>query len=406
MGQFVKDKEERQRILKELILELHDGKSVDDVKERFGKLIDGISVAEISEMEQNLMAEGMAVEEIQRLCDVHAEVLGTSVEEIHKFKWVSEVAGHPMHTFKMENMQIERVVETRLLPALEAFEGSKSLDDLEDLYSKLEELLEIDRHYSRKENLAFPYLESAGITAPPKVMWGVDDEIRRELKEALELLKDYDDNKDRALDATRDIAKKILDMIFKEENILFPLLMDTLTEAEWWAVYKSSDEYGYSFMEPRVSWTPENIDDFEEEEEEAVLRDDVIRFDSGFMTPHEIETLLDHLPIDITFVDKDDRVKYFSQSDERIFKRAKTVIGRNVENCHPPASVHIVNQIVEDFKNGVKDSEDFWLKMGERYILIRYFAVRDKKGEYLGTLEVSQDIAPLQKIEGEKRLRD
>ena len=118
------------------------------------------------------------------------------------------------------------------------------------------------------------------------------------------------------------------------------------------------------------------------------------------MTAHEIETLLNHLPIDITFIDKDDRVKYFSQSSERIFPRTKTVIGRNVQNCHPPASVDIVTKIVDDFKSGAKDHEDFWIRMGERYVLIRYFAVRDKNGDYMGTMEVSQDIAPLQRIEG------
>jgi len=118
----------------------------------------------------------------------------------------------------------------------------------------------------------------------------------------------------------------------------------------------------------------------------------------------EVIHMLNTLPLDITFGEKNDTVKYFSQGKERIFHRTKAVIGRNVANCHPPASVHVVQKIVEDFKSGAKDHEDFWIKMGDKYVLIRYFAVRSDTGEYLGTLEVTQDIKPLQEITGEKRL--
>ena len=263
--------------------------------------------------------------------------------------------------------------------------------------------MEIDKHYSRKENIVFPFLENAGITAPPKVMWGVDDEIRDELKEVRSLLEDYKGNKNEVAQKAEEAIRKISEMVFKEENILFPLIMDTLSEDEWLTVYKDSDEIGYTFITPSAKWEPERVD-FKEKETKSDLDSGVVRFDSGFMTPKEIEALFNHLPIDITFVDKDDRVKYFSQSSERIFARPKSVIGRTVENCHPPSSVHVVNKIVEDFKSGAKDSEEFWIRMGEQYVLIRYYAVRDENGEYMGTVEVSQDIAPLQKIEGEKRL--
>jgi PAS domain S-box-containing protein len=119
-----------------------------------------------------------------------------------------------------------------------------------------------------------------------------------------------------------------------------------------------------------------------------------------------LEAMLNTLPVDITFVDKDNIVKYFSHGAERIFPRTKSVIGRSVENCHPPASVHVVEKVVEDLRSGKKDHEDFWIKMGEKYVLIRYFAVRGADGEYLGTLEFSQNIKPLQEITGEKRLLD
>ncbi|HZJ58056.1 MAG TPA: DUF438 domain-containing protein [Clostridia bacterium] len=403
MSELINNREYRQKVLKELIMELHDGKPVEKVRERFAKLIEGISVAEISEMEQNLIMEGMPIEEVQRLCDVHAAVFKGSIEDIHKPTSMEEIPGHPMHTFKWENREIEKKLKSGAEPALADFKGSDSSENINNLLQNVAELLEIDKHYSRKENLVFPHLEHAGITAPPQVMWGVDDEIREKLKEAHALLSDYKGNKEEVVQTVEGVVGDIREMVFKEENILFPLMAETLSQDEWLTVYRDSDEIGYTFIAPKAKWVPERAD-YVDDTSPSHIDSDVIRFDSGVLTAHEVETLLNHLPVDITFVDKEDRVKYFSQSSERIFTRPKSVIGRTVQNCHPPASMHVVNQIVEDFKNGVKDHEDFWIRMGEKYVLIRYFAVRDEDGEYMGTMEVSQDIAPFQKIQGERRL--
>lgn len=152
-------------------------------------------------------------------------------------------------------------------------------------------------------------------------------------------------------------------------------------------------------------WEPERVDVEEEEQKKGEKEaDGYIRFETGILNIEELSHMLDTLPIDITFVDKNDTVKYFSQSKDRIFARPKTVIGRSVQNCHPPASVHVVEDIVNDFKSGKKDSEEFWINMGSKYVYIRYFAVRDNEGKYLGTVEVTQDIKPIQQITGEKRL--
>jgi DUF438 domain-containing protein len=189
-------------------------------------------------------------------------------------------------------------------------------------------------------------------------------------------------------------------MIFKEENILFPMMTETLTPDEWKQVSQDSREYGYCLIDdaPEMSGCVEN------NEVDLPKAEGGIVMPSGSFAPDELTSVLDTLPIDITFVGKDDTVKYFSQSKERVFPRTKAIIGRNVTNCHPPASVHIVETIVADLKSGKKDHEDFWISMGDKYVLIRYYAVRSLKGEYLGTLEVTQDIAPLQAIQGEKRL--
>jgi DUF438 domain-containing protein len=192
-----------------------------------------------------------------------------------------------------------------------------------------------------------------------------------------------------------------------EENILFPMALDTLTEDEWLEIAKASREIGYSLITPEVEWEPVRADIAEKAQKEGIkpsANHGYVEFDAGYLAPDEINTMLNTLPIDITFVDKDGAVKYFTQRKERIFARPKTIIGKQVQNCHPPASVHIVEKIVEDLKSGRKDHEDFWIRIGDKYVYIRYFAVRNEKGEYLGVIEVSQDIAPIQKITGEKRL--
>ena len=407
MSEIINNREHRKKVLKELILELHEGKSVEEVKERFAELIKGVSATEISEMEGALIAEGMPVEEVQRLCDVHAAVFKGSIEGIHSadIKEIEETPGHPLNTFMLENRELEKLLEGQFKKSLEAFRDKDNKENVEKLIDSLNLLWEIDKHYSRKENLVFPYLEKYGITAPPKVMWGVDDEIRAEIKGIKIELEKYKGNKEEIVNRTESLANKIKEMIFKEENILFPMCKDTLTEDEWIIVAEESSEIGYCLIESVAPWKPKRVN-LEEKDASKVSKEapGYVKLETGIFKVEELEAMLNTLPFDITFVDKNDVVKYFSQGKERIFARTKAIIGRNVENCHPPASVHVVEKIVEDLKAGVKDHEDFWIKMGDVYALIRYFAVRDAEGNYLGTVEVTQNIKPIQDIEGEKRL--
>jgi DUF438 domain-containing protein len=249
-------------------------------------------------------------------------------------------------------------------------------------------------------------MEKYGITTPPKVMWGVDDEIREAVKKVIALLKSNPADKAKVYELADEALTKVSDMIFKEESILFPLVLETLTEDEWYHIYNESKDFGYTLVKPKAKWKPVRVDVEEKalESGEEPSNDGYIEFDAGIMTPEEVNAVLNTLPLDMTFVDKDGHVKYFSMGKERIFSRPKTVLGREVQNCHPPASVHVVEKIVEDLKSGKKDHEDFWIRMGPRYVFIRYFAVRNAKGEYLGVLEVTQDIKPIQEITGEKRL--
>lgn len=404
MSEMINNREYRQKVLKELITELHNGKKVEEVQARFHELVHDISTKEISEMEAELIKEGMPVEEIQRLCDVHASVFKGSIEEIHH---PDRSKGHPIHTFKLENQAVKDYINKEVKKNTEDFKENNTKENRYKLVENINMLLDLDKHYMRKENLLFPYLEKYEITAPPKVMWGVDDEIRDGMKKTKSMLQDSAQNKDTIISTMDEVINKILEMIFKEENILFPLALETLSEDEWLTIEMESDGIGYCLTSPQGKWKPERVN-VEAGEEKQKLTDDntegYIKFDTGILEAKEISAIFNNLPVDITFVDKNGVVKYFSNNKERIFPRTKAVIGRKVENCHPPTSVHVVEKLIEDLKEGRKDHEDFWIRMGEIYVLIRYFAVRDENNEFLGILEVSQNIKPIQEISGEKRL--
>ncbi len=215
-------------------------------------------------------------------------------------------------------------------------------------------------------------------------MWGVDDEIRSALKESLGLLRSESDNMTLIVQKTEEAVNKAVEMIYKEENILFPMALETLSEDEWARIRDDSPEIGYCLVEPQNEWNPvnENVENKMRSAGKAPSNNGYIRFEPGLLTPEEIKCIFNTLPVDITFVDKDGAVKYFSQGKERVFARPASIIGRQVSNCHPPASVHIVEKIVEELKTGVKDHEDFWIRMGEQFVYIRYFAVRTIKENF------------------------
>ena len=407
MSELINNREHRKEILKGIIKDLHAGKEPRDVKERFAQLIKEVSPTEISEMEQSLMLEGMEIGEIQKLCDVHAEIFKGSIAEVHSIKSPDKTLGHPVHTFKIENREIEKLITETINPQIESIKQSKDEKKLADLNESIKRLLEIDKHYSRKENLLFPYLEKYEITAPPQVMWGVDDEIRANIKEARNIINQFNGQWDVLFLKLEEAINGINEMIFKEENILFPMSLETLTEDEWFNIAEESAEIGYCLTEPIAKWKPEKTESYKEDKkdiENIDVNKDMLQFESGMLTFKQIELMLNHLPIDITFIDENDTFKYFSLGKERIFARTKSAIGRDVHNCHPPASVHIVEKILNDFKSGKKDSEEFWIQMGPTFVYIRYFAVRDENGKYMGTVEVTQNIKPIQGITGEKRL--
>ena len=453
MSELINNSEHRKEELKRIILKLHDGEEFDVVKEEFDEKFGSVSAMEIADMERSLVKEGMPIENIQLLCDVHAAVLGTSVEEIHAENYLDRgfeeeelddegyPLNHPVSIFKRENRYVEDLVEEELLPALEVYVvGDKAESDKKKLVHALKKLSFIDKHYARKEYLIFPVMENNGITAPPQVMWGVDDEIRGKLKNALALLEAEQVDEMEVDELVKNVSDQIIDMIFKEEAILLPMIADFFTDEEWEKAAQSADDFGYMIRPPKTAWKApvtatttvsvsgdassskdslaaakdeDNVDkkiennenqgeDYMEGHEKFV--NGRVLFDAGSLSPDEVNAILNTVPFDMTFVGADDKVKYFTQGKERIFERPKTVIGREVKNCHPPKSVHVVEEIVESFRSGEKDEESFWIQKGDMFVLIAYYAVRNREGEFLGTLEVSQDIKPLRDLEGERRL--
>ena len=415
MSELINNRAFRQQKLKELILKLHDNADFDEVKKEFEAMTIGVSASEITEMEQALVDEGMPVENIQKLCNVHAAVFKGSIEDIHAAGMKKEdVPGHPVAVFKDENRAVEHLLEGALQKALDAFSKSDTRETRMALETAVGQLLTIDTHYRRKENLLFPLMEKYGITAPPQVMWGVDDEIREKIKGVLAALREEKTDAAVIAEQTAGMTNQVSEMIFKEEQIMFPMTLEAFNDDDWASVEAASDEFGYTLIGKTVHRVNKAGQSGPAEKASAsgsapigqVAKDtkQEVAFDAGALTAEEVNAILNTVPVDITFVGADNKVKYFSQGKERIFQRPLTIIGREVKHCHPPKSVHIVEQIVADLRSGKKDHEDFWIRMGDQFVYIRYFAVRSKSGEFLGVLEFSQDIKPITELEGEKRL--
>jgi len=394
----------KKEILRDIIINLHSGTPVEEAKERFLKEVGNISSTEIAELEQGLLEEGLSVDEIKKFCNVHALLFESALrKDIAK----EESPTHPVYLFKQENREIEKLV-LRL-------EDLKRGDYTIDLFKKelkglLEILHDVDIHYTRKEQVLFPFLERHEFFGPSQVMWGKDDEIRGMLKEALSRVDGLQDGESVAgfIKANIELlVEEVRGMIFKEEQILFPAALEKLTVDEWAEVFRSSEEVGYCYIEKPVEDKLLSEQLKKSYREEPLVTDsENIVLPTGSLSLKELELIFNRLPVDITFVDKDDRVKYFSDNPDRIFVRTKSVIGRKVQNCHPPQSVEIVEKILDSFKNGSRDNADFWINMEDRILFIRYFALRDREGNYLGTLEVTQDITDIRKLEGEKTLLD
>lgn len=389
-------------VVKDIIIKLHQGATVEESKARFEREIGTITSSEIAEIEQSLINDGVSPDEIKKFCNVHALLFETALK-----KAASDTTSpsHPVYLFKLENREIEKLTAS----LKDIIKDKDRLDDnnfRQAARQLLEKLKGLDVHYARKEQLLFPFLERYGFMGPSKVMWGKHNEIRGLLKDAFTKV-DALPVDDYIKTCLNPLVEETDGMIFKEENILFPASLEKLNVQDWVDILKESPEVGYAYIEPPGD-TGHLIAELKNTaaEEPKIIEDNVISLPTGNLTLTELLNILNILPIDVTFVDKDDRVRYFTDNKERIFVRTKSVIGREVRNCHPPQSKEKVEQILADFKSGTRNYADFWINFKDKFVYIKFMAVRDKTGQYLGTLEVTQDVTGIRKLQGEKRLID
>jgi DUF438 domain-containing protein len=404
MSELINNSQKRKELLKHMILQLHQGEAPSIVRNRLVELLRSIPYEDVVEVEQELIEEGLPVEEVLKFCDIHQMVLEGHIDQ-STAKSIPE--GHPADTFKKENRELEKVIEEmeKLFNVVRSVKDPEVKEWFLKVHSHLNTLMDVDKHYKRKEYLVFPFLERYEITGPPKVMWGKHDEIRALLKAAIEAVSaEGSVSAEEAISITELVlipaVKGVDDMISKEEEILLPMCMDKFTDDDWYAIYRQTDELGYCLYDPQTEWQPENID----VSEPIYNTGNKIQLKSGSFNIDELESIFKTLPVDITFVDKDDKVKFFSLGSDRIFSRNRAILGRDVRMCHPPSSVNVVEQILNDFKRGSQQNAAFWINMKGRFIYIEYFALRDKDGQYLGTIEFTQDLTHLRKLEGEQRL--
>lgn len=396
-------------------------------------------------MEEELIREGTPVEEIQRLCDLHVAIVRDGLE-----KGESDPAppGHPVHTYRAANEVIIRLAN-RLgeLSGTPEAAHPRSEGRREALRAVLDEIGGIHNHYLRKENELFPVLEGHGITGPSKVMWGVHDEIRAQLRAVRAKAETPGPG---AAEASAKLARAVVEMVYKENRILFPLAMETLSQEEWAEVRRGEDELGYAFVQPAAPFpggaaaeatrltereSPEpgmapdpSGSDFPEgtppsshrQGSSPGLRLPIVStapvaavptslegdldLGTGRLTLEQVDMIFRHLPVDLSFVDADGVVRYYSETRERLFPRTPGAIGRHVTNCHPPKSVHMVEEILRAFSSGERDVAEFWIEMQGKFIHIRYLAVRNSARGYLGCLEVTQDVTGIRALEGQRRL--
>lgn len=391
---------ERQERLKNLILRLHEGESEEVIKEEFKEHFETVSPLEISVMERKLMKEeGLSAENIMKLCNVHVTVMADFVSDPENIPDDFSRPGHPVYVLKEENLALEAAL-MRIRNLLEVYIEAPSDEIKAGLRKQIDLLWDFDKHYTRKEMSFFPIMERQGNTAPPQVMWGVDDQIRDQYKafKAAFLV----DEMDQLMPLFSELEYEMQEMFVKEESILIPMVTEAFNEDDWIAIADEMDEIGYCIVEPLEKWKPVRQKEEVDTTEEAKGR---LKLGTGSLSHKELDLILNKLPLEITFVDKDHIVKYYDNGpEEKLLARTPSAIGRDMLNCHPPRVHETVKQLVHDLETGVKDAQQAWYKREDGvFVFIDYIAIRDEEGSFLGILETVQDISKFTKLDSDNR---
>lgn len=369
--------ENRKEQLKSYLRRLGDGEDLETVRADFAKNFATVEASEIMSAEQELLKEGTPLAEVQQLCDVHSALFhGATTEEMiadaennTQMATLSTVKGHPLYTFVKENEALSALITQ--------FKVEKSKDVLSEIRG-------LSIHYAKKGDLLYPHLKvKYDISGPSNVMWTVDDEIRDELSKLVQA-NTHDAGWNERLET---ILKRAEEMIYKEQNILLPICATNFTEDEWIRIYYDSKDYAPCFGVSNEVWEtaeanpPQKTMDFNHE----------IVMPGGHLTLEQLTALLNTIPLEITVVDANN-INCFFNEGPKVFKRPNMAIDRDVFSCHPPKVEVIVKSIIEEFREGVRDSVPIWMEKEGKTMLVTYMALRDQNKNYLGTVELVQDM--------------
>ena len=373
-------------LLKQYLIRLSKGESLESVQKEFRENFESVDASEIMKAEQSLMESGVPYHEVQKLCDIHSalfhgaisnEVNGEEIEygDSKDVSKLIETKGHPLATFTAENKKLEKYLN-------EFLEDVKKQDIDRELFAKIRE---VSLHYAKKGDLLYPLLKTKyNVSGPSSVMWSVDDEIRDELGRLAKVEKEDE----KWLEDIKAVITRMQEMIYKEENILFPICAKNFSDEDWINIYIDSKGY-----ENCLDIIPESFDRAKRIRREFDDIDGEIVLPGGHLTKEQLIALLDTMPLEITFVDENDINRFFNDNDSpKAFKRPLMAIDRDVFSCHPPKIEPMVREIISGFKDGSRDEVSIWMKKNNKDMLVRYMAVRDKSRKYLGTMEIVQDM--------------
>ena len=395
MSEFTNHKEERVAGLYGLFVELQKRENLSRLVAGYKETIDLCTPADVVAVVHQLVETGMPMSELKKGVNKWLNLLYKTLSDF-------PYSAPEKESFLGCMIENNRILDTKLQtvkPLIRDFNNEQSDTKLKEaLLSGISEIDKVGQYYLIKENVLFPVIEKY---VPEfrclSVMWSFHDDIRRNLREIKEELQKAEIDLKRFNRLAGDIFFNIYAIRFREERILFPVIQNFIPENELNLLIPEAIETGFPF------WQPEN---FQQSQNNVFAEENKINLDTGNLTAEQIKLLFNHLPVDITYVDENDKVVYFSSPKKRIFPRSKAVIGRDVHNCHPPESVHVVEQIVDAFRKGKKDVASFWINMKGQQLLIQYFPIRDDAGKYRGVVEVSQEITEIRQLQGEKRLLD
>lgn len=386
---------EREEELAGFVSRLSQGEDLESVRADFVRDFAQVSAEEIAHAEQKLIEGGVPVPEVQKLCDVHSALFHGRTEEectLSNLTPNTLPQGHPVSILKLENTGLEQV--------LDALDRALAAGDADSVKQQLNALRDLRKHYAKKEELLMPPLYEAGFTGPSDVMWGVDDEIVHELSD---ISRSW--NAETAAELTPRLEKlvsRIREMIYKEEQILFPLCQENFDKNTWYEVYRDLPDFGWAFIESAPKWLDGEVwAKLEAKKGEATPSEDgYVTLPTGKLTVSQLSLILKLLPVDLTFVDAEDHTQFFT-NEGKVFARPLSCLGREVWSCHPPRVQPIVRSLIADFRAGTRDSMEVWMPKEGIPTRVQYLAVRAEDGSYQGTLEIVQQFdGVLEKLEG------